>query len=146
MKKHPTVNDHEKRPENSKNRNFLWDFPQKQALNYQPATVKQSPENKIPRGAVPQSAQEKHNDQVDVRSLCTSFVAAKRNVEVVFHEITKAFVPALPEFGDATGCIWFIEVFGEMKAKDLSQANGHIRITRKIKVNMERINNCFQPG
>ena len=46
-------------------------------------------------------------------------------------------MPAPPEFRNTLGDIRIIKIFKEVKAKHPTQADRHIRISRKVKVNLE---------
>ena len=55
-------------------------------------------------------------------------------------------MPTPPKVCHAGCCIGIIEVFEEPEAKDPAQTNGHIGITREIKVDLECEKDRTQPG
>ena len=55
-------------------------------------------------------------------------------------------MPPPPELGKALGDIGEVEVLGEVKAHHLAQADGHLGIAGKVKVNLEGIGRRSHPG
>ncbi len=55
-------------------------------------------------------------------------------------------MPAPPEVSDALGLVRRIEILQELEAEHPSQSDGHVRIAREIKVNLECVGNRAEPG
>ena len=55
-------------------------------------------------------------------------------------------MPAAPEIIDGAGNVGVVEVLQEMEAKHAPQADGHVRIAGKIKVDLQRVGSHPQPG
>jgi hypothetical protein len=55
-------------------------------------------------------------------------------------------VPSSPEFGNASGNIGIIEIFGEFEPNHSANAYGHIGVARKIKVDLKGISQDPDPG
>ena len=55
-------------------------------------------------------------------------------------------MPSSPEFRDAPGNIRIIKVFQEVEAEHFSETDGHIGVTREIKVDLEGVSQGSQPG
>ena len=55
-------------------------------------------------------------------------------------------MPAPPELPDAAGDEGVVEVFLEIKAENTAQADGHVAVAAEIKVNLQRVAHCAQPG
>src|SRR6266487_2683299 len=108
------------------------------AFNDKIRSVKQTPNNKGPGGAVPK-APEKHDDhQIDGGAHRADLVAAERNVKVIAQERGKRDVPAPPEIGEANRGIWKTEIVLQMK----SQAEGSADCTDGIPGEIEK----YLPG
>ena len=55
-------------------------------------------------------------------------------------------MPAPPKFRNGAGNIGIVEVLQKLKAKHPPKAAGHIRITGKIKVDLQRVGGDADPG
>ena len=55
-------------------------------------------------------------------------------------------MPAPPEIGDRSGRVGIVEVLEEIDAEELGQPDGHVRISREIKVDLQRVADDPQPG
>src|SRR5213075_3587643 len=83
------------------------------ALESEHAAMESAPNHEIPRCAVPQSAEQHREDQVDVGSPCAPAISAERDVEVFPQPRGKRNVPAPPEVGDRFRAIRRIEILRE---------------------------------
>ena len=66
---------------------------------------------------------------------CVS-VTAKRDVQVIAPPARKRNVPTAPEFGRALCLVRAVEVLWQTEAHQKCNANGDIRVTRKVGVNL----------
>ena len=121
-------------------------FEQKALFNHQQHKEVQSPEDKVPGGAVPEAGQEP--DDKDVEKLAALFdpVSAQRDVDIIAEPGAEGDVPPAPEFGDAFGDVGVIEVLREEKAQHPSQADCHQRVAAEVKVNLEAVGDDAHPG
>ena len=55
-------------------------------------------------------------------------------------------MPAPPKIGNTFSCIGVVKIFRKSKAKHFAQANGHIGIAAKIKINLQGIRHDAKPG
>ena len=55
-------------------------------------------------------------------------------------------MPAPPELGDRAGRVGIVEVLEEIDAEELGQPDGHVRISREIEVDLQRVAGDPQPG
>ena len=55
-------------------------------------------------------------------------------------------MPPAPELLDGPGAVGVVEVFLEVKAKDPAQADGHVAVAAEVKVDLEGVGHCPQPG
>ena len=83
------------------------------AFEHEERAVEQAPDHEVPAGAVPQAAQEEHDDQVEVRRAGRDAVAAERHVEVVAEPARQRDVPAAPELLDVSRDVRPAEVLRE---------------------------------
>ena len=63
-------------------------------------------------------------------------VAAHRDIHIVPEPAAQAHVPAAPKLRDTFGQVGIVEILNKMKAQNPAQANGHIRITGKIEIDV----------
>ena len=55
-------------------------------------------------------------------------------------------MPTPPELGGAAGDVGIVEIFGKVKAKDLSQADRHIAVAGKIEIDVQHIGGGVHPA
>ena len=96
----------------------------------------QTPDDKIPACAVPETRAEPHEEKPSV----LSSLAEYRYIEqIVAEEASERDVPSLPEFGNIAAYKRVGKVFVEMEAENSSQTDSHIGIAAEIKVNIHSI-------
>ena len=95
---------------------------------------------------MPQPGKRPHHRQVQHPAGTRHAVAPQRDVYIVTKPCSQADMPAPPELGNAAGNIGILKVFGKMKAENTPQANGHIAVAGKIKVQMQHIGQRIQPA
>jgi len=54
-------------------------------------------------------------------------------------------MPPAPEFADILRDIWIIEVLGKLEPDHSANANGHVGVTRKIKIDLEGVSDDAYP-
>ena len=105
--------------------------------------VIQSPEDKVPGGAVPQPGTEPYQKQTKVLPA----LSENGNIQkIIPEEGAQGDVPSLPEFGDRLAHIGMGKVLIKMESEDPAHSNGHIRITAEIKIHIQGINQNRVPG
>ena len=120
-------------------------FPALAALEGEHAAVQSTPDDKIPRRAVPESAEQHGDDQIEVSASDFAAVAAERNVEVFAQPGRKRDVPAPPEIGDRFRAVGRIEIFREDKAEHEAEPDRHVRVTAEVEINLERVPDRAKP-
>ena len=65
-------------------------------------------------------------------------VSAQGNIHILLEPAAQRDMPAPPKLRNALRDIGIVKVFKKMEAKHPPQADCHIRITGKIKINLER--------
>ena len=108
-------------------------------LDNQEHAVIGTPQHEVPAGTVPQSGEGPHNQQVQNMSRHRDPIAAQRNVHVLPEPGTQGNVPSSPELRDAVGDVRIVEVFAELKTEHPSQADGHVRISAEVEINLQCI-------
>ena len=98
-----------------------------------------APDDEIPRSAVPQAAEQHREEQVEVHAQPPLSVAAERDVEIVAQPGGERDVPAPPEVGDAVALVRCAEVGGDFKAHPQGDADGHVRVTREVAVELQGV-------
>lgn len=123
----------------------------KQAPHFSPlhdkkGTVQQAPDDKIPTGSVPESAQEKDQKEVERSALFAAPVSAQRDIQVVSEPAGKGNVPPAPELAERAGDVGIIEVDAQLKAEKSPKADGHVRVAGKVKIDLQAIGKRSAPG
>ena len=95
---------------------------------------------------MPQPGQPPYNDKVEDLTGQPAAVAAQRDVHILPEPGAQRDMPPPPVFGNAAGKIRVVEIFQEFKAQHPSQADGHIGVAGKIKVDLKGKGNSAQPG
>ena len=101
--------------------------------------VQRTPQHKTHRRTVPQATQNHSDNEVEVCAHLAFAVTAKRDVEVVAQPRRERYMPTTPKLRDGSRLVGRIEVFGEAEAEQKGDTYGHIGISRKIAVNLQRI-------
>lgn len=73
-------------------------------------------------------------------------VSAQGNVHIVPEPAAQGHMPATPEFCGAFRNVGIIEVFRKMESEHEAKADGHIRISGEIEINLQSVGNGSQPG
>ena len=94
---------------------------------------------------MPQSGEHPHDQQIEHLPWQSLTVSPQRNIDILPKPGTEGAVPAPPELGDTFSHIWEIKILQEMEPKHASQTDGHIRITGKVKINLEAVCNGSKP-
>ncbi len=64
-------------------------------------------------------------------------IPSQRNINIFTKPGSQGNMPSSPKLGDSLGHIRINELLYEMKTKHSSQPNSHIRIARKVKIDLE---------
>src|SRR5207342_297096 len=84
-------------------------------------------------------------EQVEVFARRTVAVAAEWDVKVIAQEPGERDVPAPPEVGDVPCLIGRVEIHGQADAEETREADGHVRVTGEIKVELQRVGQHAKP-
>src|SRR6266404_1870269 len=107
--------------ENPRNRmpgpRFVFEQTSADALDYQIRAVQQTPDNKCPRGAMPQAAEKHDNHKICGSTKWSDLIAPERNVKVIAQKRGKRNVPAPPEIGETNRGVRKTKIVLEMKPK-----------------------------
>src|SRR5271168_2008192 len=106
-------------------------------MNNQEDAVIETPEHKIPGGAMPEPSQHHRDHQVSVGLRHTFTVATQRDVEIVAEPIRKADMPARPKLSWIPRKVWKVEVENQFKSDQLGNAARDISVSRKIAVDLD---------
>ena len=138
-KDHPTEADDDKRINVTERGDFLKRLSQKCLFDNKEHPKINAPEKVIPIGAVPKAGQKPNDGKVEECSRLAHAVAAQRNIYVFTEPGRKGNVPSSPKIGNAFCDIRIVEVFDKLKAEHSAQADRHIRIARKVEIDMEGV-------
>src|SRR6266545_8240433 len=115
------------------------------ALECEHPAMKSAPDHKVPRCAVPESADKHCDNEVRVCPGEAELVAAYRNVKIFAQPRGKRDVPTPPEIGDRLREIRRIKIFSENETEHQAEPNRHVGVTAEIEINLERIRERSEP-
>ena len=95
---------------------------------------------------MPDSRQHPDDREVQNLPLYTLTVSAQRNIDIFSEPGAERNMPPSPEFRNALGHIRIFKILQKMKAKHPAQADGHIGIPGKIKINLKAVRGDSDPG
>ena len=99
-------------------------------------TVQTAPDDEGPACAVPETADEEYEEEVEIVSCLGATVAAERYVEIIAEPCGKADVPSCPEFLDGSCSVGAVKVLHEANAHDSRATDGDIRITGEVAIDL----------
>ena len=105
----------------------------------------QAPEHKGPGRTVPQAREHPHEEDVSEPLGLAHPAAAQGDIQVIPEPAAQGHVPTPPELLNGAGEEGIVEILREFEAEDPAQADGHIGITGKVKVNIEKKCNGIEP-
>ena len=114
-------------------------------LQHQKAAVIKPPHREVPACAVPEAGQKEHCELIEPRAEPALAVPAERDIHIFAEPGGKRDVPSAPKVLHGFRNVRIIEVFLERKAEGLPEADGHVRIAGKIKVNLKKICDSAEP-
>jgi hypothetical protein len=117
-----------------------------EVVDAQKHTMQSTPDDKVPRGPVPQTTQKHGYHEVAVTAKGSLSASSEGNVQVVFEKRGERDVPTPPEFDDGGGFVGGIEVQGQIYVEELPQAQSHVGISGKIKVDLKGVAERSRPG
>ena len=115
------------------------------SLKCEHTAVNSTPDNKIPRRAVPRAAEQHHKCQVDVSASSPTAISTEWNIEIIAQPTRKRDMPPPPELRNRFSTVRGIKVFGKSKSKHQPQTDRHVGITAKIEIDLKRISNYTIP-
>ena len=95
---------------------------------------------------MPQPGQYSDHRQRQHSPPCAATAAAEGNIDVVAEPGAQCDVPAAVKLTDRAGDIGRVKIAGHGQGKHLPQAHGHERIAGKVKVKLQAVAHCAQPG
>ena len=115
-------------------------------LDQEQDAVIKAPDDKGPGSAVPDAGKKPDDHDVADVPQGTFPVAAQGDIDILPEPGPQGDMPSAPEFGSAQGHIGIIEVLGDGEAKHLADADGHIRITAEVKIDLQGKGPDHKPG
>lgn len=112
---------------------------QAQALGTQQDAMQKAKDHVLPGRAVPQAGEQKNDHQVTAGAGGAAAAATQRNVQVIPEPAGQGNVPPAPVFPHALGKVGIVEVLGQFQAEKGADTNGHIAVSRKIKVELQHV-------
>ncbi|MPM30244.1 hypothetical protein SDC9_76792 [bioreactor metagenome] len=101
--------------------------------------MEQTPEEKRPARAVPEAADEKHQQDVAVGPQLSFSAAPQREVQALPQERGQRDVPALPKFPHAQGAIGRVEVHRQTDAQKPGRPRGNVAVAGEVEVQLQGI-------
>ncbi len=90
---------------------------------------------------VPESADQEGKNQVQAMAEGSFAAASQRNIHIIPEPGGKGNMPAAPEFTDAAGKVGAFEVLLQINSEELGTADGNIRISGEITIDLDREHN-----
>src|SRR5205823_8487768 len=112
---------------------FVFEENSNHALNDQIRTVQQSPDDKSPGRAVPETTKKHDDHEIQRHPKRRDLIAAERNVKIIAQKRGKRNVPASPEIGETNRGVGKTKIVLEMKAERQGGADRANGVTRKVK-------------
>ncbi len=101
--------------------------------------VEESPENEGPADAVPESAEEKDNDRVEIGGAFPAVSVGEGGIDVVAEPVGEGDVPAFPEVGYVDGFVGAVEVVGDGEAEELAESHGDVGVAGEVEVDLQGV-------
>src|SRR5262249_11185435 len=108
--------------------------------------VEEAPDHERPAGAVPETAEKKDGDQVDIRAAGRATAATQRHVEIITEPGGQRHVPAAPKPLDGVRDVGPSEVLGEPEAEHPAQPDRHVRVAGEVEVDLQGVADRAEPG
>ena len=140
--------------DNEEGEKHRWDTPQplvellqEELVGADEDTLQSTVDHEVPRRAVPQTADEEAEPQVEVFAGFGLYAAAtQREIQIILDKHTEGLVPTSPKFWNRGGYIRIVEVLRELKAHHAAQTDSHVTIACKVEVDLESEGKDGNPG
>ena len=108
-------------------------------MNRETYTMHSSPEHKFPGCAMPQTSDQHSQEVIEISSECSFSISTQRNIHIVSQPRRERYMPPSPELCQVSRLIWKIKVRAQSISHDQGYSDCHIRISRKVAVDLHRI-------
>src|SRR5678815_2692167 len=112
--------------------------------DHHPKRVKDSPDDESPGGAMPYPGDEESKEEISVRVEGAVAAPAERNINVIPKPAREADVPSRPKFAQTGGKVRVVEIQNQIKAHELGDAAGHVRVTAEVEKDLPGESKCRQ--
>jgi len=110
------------------------------AMRRESDAVPGAPDKKRPASAMPEAADHHGDDEIQVREdFPARAEAGQREIQIIAQPIGEGDVPATPEVGNVLGGVGAIEVGRKRDAEQQGGAQGDVRVSGEIVVELERV-------
>ena len=106
--------------------------------------MERAPGDKRPVRPMPQTADQEDHEGVPDDLRLGAPASAQRDIHVIPEPGGQGYMPATPELGDIPAEIREAEVPHRLESEQLSNADGHVRVTREIAIDLESEENGRQ--
>ena len=120
-------------------------FSKQKLLRKKQYAIINAPYQKILARSMPDSGQQLDNENVADVTPPVYFVSTHRNIHIFPELCAEGYMPSAPKLCNAFRYVWIIEILQKSKAEHLLKPDCHIRIRRKIKINLKSIGRKSQP-
>ena len=118
----------------------------RQLFHEQQDEIEQAPAKERPVRTVPDASERPDDKEIADPAQFRDTVAAQGDVNIITEPGTERDMPTPPEFRCTARDIRIIKVLCKAEAEHLPQPDGHIAVTREIKVNLQGIGQHTEPG
>src|SRR6266404_3719706 len=116
------------------------------AMDHQRDTMERTPNDKRPCAAVPQAAQDHRDHDISIHEPARAAVPPQRNVKIIAQPTREADVPAMPEVANIMRGVGKSKIDREFVAEEPRAGDGHVRVSREVAINLDRIKENADPG
>ena len=102
-------------------------------------SMKGAPHYEVPRGSMPQAAENHGHKLIKIHAPTAATVAPHRNIEVVAKPGGEGDVPTAPKVGDTVGLVGGAEVGGNLEAHPEGDTNGDVAVAREVAIELQGI-------
>lgn len=99
-------------------------------------SVQTAPGNIMPGSPMPETGEEKNDQNIDVFPYFAVPVSAQRNVQIIPEPTCQGDVPSSPEISYADGHIRGVEIIDQFKAHNPGSTSGDVGVAAKVTIDL----------
>lgn len=108
-------------------------------VNHHADSMTDAPYNECPARAVPYTADQEHNPDIEIYAYFFSAASTKRDVDILGQESIERYMLSAPEILKISGPVRGVKVQWKIDVEHFSDTDSHVAIAAEIKIQLERI-------